>query len=73
MKKTIFVLAIIAALAIALYKWLTNGENEETVQETTTEEVKEEPANNEKENVKPEETTEEVKENGNDTVENHNK
>ena len=32
MKKTIFVLAIIAALAIALYKWLTNGENEETVQ-----------------------------------------
>ena len=25
MKKTIFVLAIIAALAIALYKWLTNG------------------------------------------------
>ena len=69
MKKTIFVLAIIAALAIALYKWLTNGENEETVQETTTEEVKE-PAS-ENETVKPE-TTEEVKENGNDTVnENH--
>ena len=67
MKKTIFVLAIIAALAIALYKWLTNGENEETVQETTTEEVKE-PANNEKEeNVKPETNAEEVK-NGNDTV-----
>ena len=70
MKKTIFVLAIIAALAIALYKWLTNGENEETVQETTTEEVKE-PASEKEENVKPEETTEEVK-NGNDTVnENH--
>ena len=69
-KKTIFVLAIIAALAIALYKWLTNGENEETVQETTTEEVKE-PANEEKENVKPDTNTEEVKENGNDTVENH--
>ena len=66
MKKTIFVLAIIAALAIALYKWLTNGENEETVQETTTEEVKE-PAS-EKETVKPEETTEEVKENGEDEV-----
>ena len=64
MKKTIFVIAIIAALAIALYKWLTNGENEETVQETT-EEVKE-PAS-EKENVKPE-TTEEVKENGEDKV-----
>ena len=67
MKKTIFVLAIIAALAIALYKWLTNGENEETVQETTTEEVKE-PAISE--NVKPETNAEEVK-NGNDTVENH--
>ena len=69
MKKTIFVLAIIAALAIALYKWLTNGENEENKQETTTEEVKE-PAS-EKENVKPEETTEEVKQNGEETVENH--
>ena len=70
MKKTIFVLAIIAALALALYKWLTNGENEETVQETTTEEVKE-PANNETINVKPETNAEEVK-NGNDTVnENH--
>ena len=59
MKKTIFVLAIIAALAIALYKWLTNGnENNEEKQEATTEEVKE-PANNEKENVngKAEEAT----------------
>lgn len=65
MKKTIFVLAIIAALAIALYKWLTNGENEETEQETT-EEVKE-PANNETENVKGQ--TEEAK--AEDTVENH--
>ena len=65
MKKTIFVLAIIAALAIALYKWLTNGENEETVQETT-EEVKEEHAS-EKEivNGKAEEAKAE------DTVENH--
>ena len=69
MKKTIFVLAIIAALAIALYKWLTNGENEKTVQEIT-EEVKE-PANNETENVKPETNAEEVIKNGNDTVENH--
>ena len=58
MKKTIFVLAIIAALAIALYEWLTNGENEEQKQETT-EEVKE-PATSEKENVngKAEEATE---------------
>ena len=57
MKKTIFVLAIIAALAIALYKWLTNGENVEQKQETT-EEVKE-PATSEKENVngKAEEAT----------------
>ena len=61
MKKTIFVLAIIAALAIALYKWLTNGENEENKQETT-EEVKE-PATSEKENVngKAEEATTEDK------------
>ena len=65
MKKTIFVLAIIAALAIALYKWLTNGENEENKQETTTEEVKE-PAS-EKETVKGQ--TEEAK--AEDTVENH--
>ena len=63
MKKTIFVLAIIAALAIALYKWLTNGKNEETVQETTTEEVKE-PASEKEENVKGQ--TEEVQ--ANDTV-----
>ena len=69
MKKTFFVLAIIAALAIALYKWLTNGENEETMQETT-EEVKEPATNEKEENVKPETNAEEVK-NGNDTVENH--
>ena len=65
MKKTIFVLAIIAALAIALYKWLTNGENEETVQETT-EEVKEPASEKENVNDKAEEATTE------DTVnENH--
>ena len=67
MKKTIFVLAIIAALAIALYKWLTNGENEETVQETTTEEVKEPASEKETVNGKAEEAKAE------DTVENHNK
>lgn len=65
MKKTIFVLAIIAALAIALYKWLTNGENEETVQETTTEEVKEPASEKETVNGKAEEAKAE------DTVENH--
>ena len=65
MKKTIFVLAIIAALAIALYKWLTNGENEKTVQETTTEEVKEPASEKENVNGKAEEAEAE------DTVENH--
>ena len=66
MKKTIFVLAIIAALAIALYKWLTNGENEEQKQETT-EEVKE-PATSEKEIVNGNKAEEAKAE---DTVENH--
>ena len=49
-KKTIFVLAIIAALIIALWKWLTSDKEQK---QETTEEVKE-PANNEKETVKPE-------------------
>ena len=61
MKKTIFVLAIIAAMAIALYKWLTNGENEETVQETTTEEVKEPASEKENVNGKAEEASTEDK------------
>ena len=69
MKKTIFVLAIIAALAIALYKWLTNGKNEETVQETTTEEVKEPATSEKEENVKGQ--AEEAK--TEDTVETINK
>ena len=71
MKKTIFLLAIVAliiALIIALFRWLTSDkETKQKVEETET-------ANNEKEeNVKPETNAEEVKENGNDTVENHNK
>ena len=59
MKKTIFVLAVIVALIIALWKWLTS-DNEQ--KQETTEEVKE-PANNEKENVngKAEEATTETK------------
>ena len=66
MKKTIFVLTLVA-LFIALFRWLTSAkETKQKVEETET-------AKNEKENVKPEETAEEVKENGNDTVENHNK
>lgn len=63
MKKTIFVLAIIAALIIALWKWLTSDKEQK---QETTEEVKE-PANNETENVKGQ--TEEAK--ADDTVENH--
>lgn len=67
MKKTIFLLAIVA-LIIALFRWLTSDkETKQKVEETET-------ANNEKEeNVKPETNAEEVKENGNDIVENHNK
>ena len=65
MKKTIFVLTLVA-LFIALFRWLTSDkETKQKVEETRT-------ANNEKEeNVKPETNAEEVK-NGNDTVnENH--
>lgn len=64
MKKTIFVLTLVA-LFIALFRWLTSDkETKQKVEETET-------AKNEKENVKPDTNTEEVKENGNDTVENH--
>ena len=70
-KKITLTILIIAALLVAIYKWIMRSDdNEVTVQETTTEEVKE-PATSEKENVKPETNAEEVK-NGNDTVnENH--
>lgn len=66
-KKTILVLAVIVALIIAIYKWLTTSDNE---QKQPVEETKAE--NNEKEEtVKPETNAEEVKENGEDTIENH--
>jgi hypothetical protein len=65
-KKITLTILIIAALLVAIYKWImSSDDNEETVQETT-EEVKE-PANNETENVKGQ--TEEAK--AEDTVENH--
>ena len=69
-KKIVLTILVIAALLVAIYKWImSSDDNEKTVQETT-EEVKE-PANNETINVKPETNAEEVK-NGNDTVnENH--
>ena len=64
MKKTIFVLALVA-LFIAIYRWLTSDkETKQKVEETKT-------AKSEKENVMPGKTAEEVIKNGNDTVENH--
>ena len=49
-KKIVLTILVIAALLVAIYKWImSSDDNEETVQETT-EEVKE-PANNETENV----------------------
>ena len=65
-KKIVLTILVIAALLVAIYKWImSSDDNEKTVQETT-EEVKEH-ANNEKENVncKAEEATTE------DKVENH--
>ena len=59
-KKIVLTILVIAALLVAIYKWImSSDDNEETVQETTTEEVKE-PATSEKENVngKAEEATE---------------
>ena len=58
-KKIVLTILVIAALLVAIYKWImSSDDNEKTVQETT-EEVKE-PANNKKENVngKAEEATE---------------
>ena len=66
-KKITLTILIIAALLVAIYKWImSSDDNEETVQETT-EEVKE-PATSEKETVKPETNAEEVKQNGEDTI-----
>ena len=59
-KKIVLTILVIAALLVAIYKWImSSDDNEKTVQETTTEEVKE-PATSEKENVngKAEEATE---------------
>ena len=67
-KKIVLTILIIAALLVAIYKWImSSDDNEKTVQETSTEEVKE-PANNETETVKPETNAEEVKQNGEDTI-----
>ena len=66
-KKITLTILIIAALLVAIYKWIMSSddnEEQQKVEETET-------ANNETENVKPETNAEEVK-NGNHTVnENH--
>ena len=67
MKKTIFVLTIIAVLAIALYKWLTNGNENEEKAVDNTEEVTETATSEKEKNVKGQ--TEEVQ--AEDKVENH--
>ena len=62
-KKIVLIILIIAALLVAIYKWIMSSdvnEEQQKVEET-------EPATSE--NVKPEEATEEVKDNG--KVENH--
>ena len=67
-KKIVLTILVIAALFVAIYKWImSSDDNEETMQKTSTEEVKE-PANNETETVKPETNAEEVKQNGEDTI-----
>ena len=70
-KKIVLTILVIAALLVAIYKWImSSDDNEETVQETSTEEVKE-PANNEKETVNGNKAEEAITE---DKVnENHNK
>ena len=66
-KKIVLTILGIAALLVAIYKWImSSDDNEKTVQETT-EEVKE-PASEKQENVKPETNAEEAKENGEDKV-----
>ena len=66
MKKIVLIILIIAALLVAIYKWIMSSDDNEELQKV------EETETATSENVKPEETTEEVKENGEDTVnENH--
>ena len=63
MKKIVLIILIIAALLVAIYKWIMSSdvnEEQQKVEETETATS---------ENVKPEEATEEVKDNG--KVENH--
>ena len=65
MKKIVLIILVIAALLVAIYKWIMSSDDNEELQKV------EETETATSENVKPEETTEEVKQNGEDTVENH--
>lgn len=67
-KKITLTILIIAALFVAIYKWIMSSNDNEEQQEVEETET----AKSEKENVKPETNAEEVKENGEDKVnENH--
>ena len=69
-KKIVLTILVIAALLVAIYKWIMSSDDNEEKAVENTEEVTE-TATSEKENIKPEETTEEVKQNGEETIENH--
>ena len=69
-KKITLTILIIAALLVAIYKWIMSSDDNEEQKQETTEEVKE-PATSE--NVKPEETNAEEVKNGNDTVNGNHK
>ena len=62
-KKITLTILIIAALLVAIYKWIMSSDDNEEQQKV------EETETATSENVKPEEATEEVKDNG--KVENH--
>ena len=65
-QKITLTILIIAALLVAIYKWImSSDDNEETVQETSTEEVKEPASEKENVNGKAEEATEDIV---NDTI-----
>ena len=61
-KKIVLTILVIAALLVAIYKWImSSDDNEKTVQETTTKEVKEPASEKENVNGKAEEATTEDK------------
>lgn len=68
MKKIVFIILIIDALLVAIYKWIMSSDDNEEQKQETTEEVKE-PANNEtKENVKGQTEEAKVEDTVNETI-----